>query len=225
MSYDNNNQFNDQQFQGGRQDRGLGGGFDHSANFDPRSAGQDDGGQNTVAGSHGGSGYGQSGGYTGSGGRRDPGLDEPNQYGTDSGLAGSGDTQDVNVPGAGRMGGEGQYGQSDYGAGQGQGQGFGGQGQQQQRSGGFGSKGYERDNDEYDSGLGGGAGAQGDKPGLGDKMRGGMEKMAGKVIGKSDLAERGQERQVSWQVCAHTNLSLTLYLFQVWRQLLRGSIH
>ncbi|KAG5646021.1 hypothetical protein DXG03_004623 [Asterophora parasitica] len=44
------------------------------------------------------------------------------------------------------------------------------------------------------SGGAGGMGGQQQKPGIGDKMRGGMEKAAGKMTKNPDLVERGQER-------------------------------
>ncbi|KAH7925562.1 hypothetical protein BV22DRAFT_1128885 [Leucogyrophana mollusca] len=180
MSSNNSNQFDDQQFQSGRgQARGD---FNDSANYDPGVGGTDD--DNTFAGSHGGSGTGQAGGYGGSGQQRQAfGGGDDSYGGSDPGMAGNRgpqDTQDYEVPGAGRMGG----GQQQYDSGD-QYSGSTGRG-----AGATGSRGYERDTDEY-----GDSGAQGGKQSMGSKVMGGVEKMAGKMTGKTDLAAKGEERQ------------------------------
>ncbi|OAX41663.1 hypothetical protein K503DRAFT_767463 [Rhizopogon vinicolor AM-OR11-026] len=177
MSYDQGNQ-------GSRRN------YNDDSNFSPFDANQDTnaGGDSTLSGGHGGSGFGQAGGYTGSQGRgaARQTWDTDNNYSqTDPGMAGNRgvqDTQDMNIPGAGRMGGEqdtGSYGQTVGGQGQGR------------------SRGYERDNDEYDdSGVGQGAGAgRTQKASLGSKVLGGVEKMAGKVTKKPELEGRGEQHQ------------------------------
>ncbi|KIJ17561.1 hypothetical protein PAXINDRAFT_9506 [Paxillus involutus ATCC 200175] len=126
------------------------------------------GDNSSLSGAHGGSGYGQTGGYS-SGQQRQRGQQSAadDDAGYDPGMAGCGsdDTQDCNVPGAGRLGGE--------------------------------SRGYERDNDEYDPSSDNFAtGTQGGKPSLGDRMKGGVEKMAGKVMRDPHLEVKGEQRKV-----------------------------
>ncbi|KAJ8591903.1 hypothetical protein M405DRAFT_840225, partial [Rhizopogon salebrosus TDB-379] len=128
---------------------------DDDSNYDPSGQTRDidAGGDSTRSGAHGGSGFGQAGGYTGSQGYGE-GAGGDNYSQTDPGMAGNRgfrdirDIQDLNV--GGPMGGEqdtGSYGQT-----------LGGQGR---------SRGYERDNDEYDdSGFGQGQG-QGQDAGTG----------------------------------------------------------
>ena len=140
------------------------GDYSDDSNYSPSGGiqGIDD---DSLSGAHGGSGLGQAGGYTGSQGRREGQKtfndDDDNYCETDPGMAGNRgvqDTQNTNVPGVGRMGGEQETGW---------GQTVGGQGR---------SRGYERDNDEYDdSGFGQGAGAgasRAPKASMGSKVMG-----------------------------------------------------
>ncbi|KAF9222940.1 hypothetical protein BS17DRAFT_782851 [Gyrodon lividus] len=166
------------------------GDYNESANYDapgnrdiPSSGNQDD---NSLSGDHGGSGHGQARGYGGSQNGQQSFGDKYAGY--DPGMAGCGydNNQDCSVPGAGRMGGE-RYESTDYG-----------------RSGGLGTgatpygRGYERDNDEYDPSPitdNSVTTAQGGKPPLGARVKGGVEKMAGKVIRDPDLEVKGAQHQ------------------------------
>ncbi|KAH8091001.1 hypothetical protein BXZ70DRAFT_488866 [Cristinia sonorae] len=136
-------------------------------------------------------------------------FDNPTTRGH-SGTAGSGgigstaypgDTQNTNVPGTGTTGtartGFGRTGSGtqwdDDNAGVGSGvKTFG--------SGGPGPASTERNWDNKGTAGGGNqfasseAGRTG-KPSMGDRVKGGMEKVAGKVAGRTDMVERGQERQ------------------------------
>ncbi|KAF8835381.1 hypothetical protein BDN67DRAFT_975323 [Paxillus ammoniavirescens] len=128
------------------------GDYNESVNYDTpsnvRSQAADD--DSSLSGAHGGSGYGQAGGYS---------SDQQRQQGKQS-VA----DDYAGVPGAGRLGGE--------------------------------SRGYERDNDEYDSSTDNPAtGTQGGKPSLGEKVKGGVEKMAGKVIRDPRREVKGEQRQ------------------------------
>ncbi|KIJ64612.1 hypothetical protein HYDPIDRAFT_40347 [Hydnomerulius pinastri MD-312] len=145
--------------------------------------------------------FGQQGQQSGSFGQGQQGQQgsDDNYGGYDPGMAGcgnSGDTQDYNIPGAGRMGGD-KYDTSGGGGGGG-GDYCGAFGQGGRTTG---SRGYERDNDEYaDPSSGGtgalsGAGGQGGKPSAGSKMMGGVEKLAGKLTRDSNLETKGEQRQ------------------------------
>jgi len=143
---------------------------DYDTPSNVRSQAGDD---SSLSGAHGGSGYGQAGGYSSGQQRQQSQQRQQGQQsvadddaGYDPGMAGCGsdDTQDRNVPGAGRLGGE--------------------------------SRGYERDNDEYDPSSDNFAtGTQGGKPSLGDRMKGGVEKMAGKVMRDPHLEVKGEQRK------------------------------
>ena len=132
----------------------IAGNYDDNANYFPTGGAQGTDDSTPSSGAYGGSGVGQAGGYTGSQGRFNSG----NNYAeADPGMAGNRgarDTQDINVPGAGRMRGEqeaGSYGQNIDSQGR--------------------SRGYERDNDEYgDYSAGQGQGAP--KASLGSRVMG-----------------------------------------------------
>ncbi|KAG2121089.1 hypothetical protein DEU56DRAFT_835086 [Suillus clintonianus] len=151
----------DQENQGSRRN------FNDDANYDSPSGDQRTvpGGDTTLSGSHGGSGSGQAGGYTGSerraGRQGQQGLDEGDEYcDTDPGMAGNRGAQDVNIPGVGGEN-DSAYGQS-----------IGGDGR---------SRGYERDTDEYDdSGIGSGQGQ-----GTGRGPTGKLSSMSSKLMGWS----------------------------------------
>lgn len=187
MSYDQGNQ-------GSRRN------FNDDSNYDSPSGDQRTvpGGDSTLSESYGGSGTGQAGGYEGRVGQQGQQNFEGDEYcDTDPGMAGNRsihDIKDVNAPGAGQIGGEydSAYGQS-----------IGGDGR---------SRGYERDVDEYDdSGIGSGQGlgtgtgtGTGASAGrgqtsklssMGSKLKGGMEKMAGKVTNDPSLEAKGEERK------------------------------
>jgi len=144
--------------------------------------------------SYGGSGTGQAGGYTGNesrvGRQGQEGLDQGDEFcNTDSGTDSNRrveDIQEVNAPGVGQTGGgyDSAYGQNTGGDG--------------------GNRGYERDTDEFDdSGLGSGQGAgagtgrgpTGKLSSIGSKLRGGAEKLAGKLSNDPSLEARGEQRK------------------------------
>ncbi|KAG6848113.1 hypothetical protein H0H93_003288, partial [Arthromyces matolae] len=60
-----------------------------------------------------------------------------------------------------------------------------------------GNQGYGQSQDQSSGLQSGGYGQQQQqgKPGMGDKLRGGIEKTAGKVLHQPELVEKGQERQ------------------------------
>ncbi|KIK96442.1 hypothetical protein PAXRUDRAFT_308036 [Paxillus rubicundulus Ve08.2h10] len=159
--------------------------YDTPGNVRSQAAGDD----SSLSGAHGGSGYGQAGGYSSSHGHQQGKQSVADDYaGYDPGMAGCGsdDTQDCSVPGAGHLGGE-RYVPTYPG-----------------QSGSLGpgatsySRGYERDNDEYDPSSttdNPTTGTQGGKPSLGEKVKGGMEKMAGKVVRDPHLEVKGEQRQ------------------------------
>ncbi|KAG1763616.1 hypothetical protein EDD22DRAFT_846325 [Suillus occidentalis] len=184
--------------------------FNDDSNYDSPSGDQRTvpGRDSTLSGSHGGSGTGQAGGYEGR--VRQQGQqnrDEGDEYcDTDPGMAGNRsihDIKDVNAPGAGQIGGE--Y-DSGYG------QSIGGDGR---------SRGYERDVDEYDDsgigsgqGLGTGAGAGREQTSkLGSKLKGGMEKMAGKLTNDPSLEAKGEERKFRSAASEFHQIKLNLYLY------------
>ncbi|KAF9240209.1 hypothetical protein BU15DRAFT_74126 [Melanogaster broomeanus] len=161
--------------------------YNESANYyegreNPRPQGTDD--DSALSGAHGGSGYGQAGGYRGSQQRQQVQQGYDDTYGGyDPGMAGCGsdDTQACSIPGAGRIGGE-RYESTYYDRSGSLGTGAGAR-----------SRGYERDADEYDpTDISRGRG-----PSVSDRVKGGMEKMAGRAIRDPNLEARGEQRQVS----------------------------
>ncbi|KAG1780634.1 hypothetical protein EV702DRAFT_1079295 [Suillus placidus] len=185
----------DQEKQGSRRN------FNDDSNYDSPSRDQRTvpGGDSTLSGSYGGSGTGQAGGYKGNesrvGRQGQQSLDTGDEFcDTDPGMAGNRggqDAQDMNIPGTAQMGGEcdSAFGQS-----------IGGDGR---------SRGYERDTDEYDdtgigSGQGQGAGAgtgRGKFSSMGSKLRGGVEKIAGKLSNDPELEAKGEQRKVCCDLC------------------------
>lgn len=181
MSYDQGNQ-------GSRRN------FNDDSNYDSPSGDQRTvpGGDSTLSESYGGSGTGQAGGYEGRVGQQGQQNFGGDEYcDTDPGMAGNRsihDIKDVNAPG--------QFsGEHDSG----HGQSIGGDGR---------SRGYERDVDEYDdSGIGSGQGTgtgTGANAGrgqtsklssMGSKLKGGMEKMAGKLTKDPSIEAKGEERK------------------------------
>ncbi|KAG2143826.1 uncharacterized protein EDB93DRAFT_1155069 [Suillus bovinus] len=150
--------------------------FDDSSKYDAPIGGQRTvpGGDPTLSGSYGGSRTGQAGGYTGNGnegrvGRQDQqSLNQGDEYcDTDPGMAGNRGGQDVDVLGAGQVGGgyDDTFDQCIIGDGR--------------------SRGYERDVDEYeDSGVGGGQAGTGTGTGAATGRGPKLSSMGSKFMGE-----------------------------------------